>query len=319
MSLLEVRNLSIEFQTEKGQVEALRDISFSLKQGESLGIVGESGSGKSVTSLAILDLLATNGFIKDGEIFFSGKKLQNLNELEKQKIRGAQISMIFQDPMSSLDPCYTVYEQISETLQVHQKVKGDLRKQVIELLRKVGIPDPESRLKAYPHELSGGMSQRVMIAMAIACQPQLLIADEPTTALDVTVQAQILKLIRDLQIENRMSLILVSHDLGVVSQNTDSLIVMYAGEIVESGKSIEVLNNPRHPYARGLLDSLPGKHQNLNEDFRLPSITGVVPDLRERPLGCQFAPRCPYVRSECQSKISFVEKEGRRIRCLYPL
>lgn len=320
MSLLQVKNLSINFQTSKGIVEALQGIDFSLQKGQSLGFVGESGSGKSVTSLAVLDLLASNAIIKTGEIVFEGQNLFQLNKSEMQKIRGAKISMIFQDPMSSLDPCYTVYEQIAETLKIHEDISADkMRDRVIELLTMVGIPDPVSRLRAYPHELSGGMSQRVMIAMAIACRPQILIADEPTTALDVTVQAQILRLIQDLKKDTGMSLILVSHDLGVVSQNTDILIVMYAGQIVEAGTSKEILQAPAHPYTKGLLESLPSNHETVGADFRLPSIAGVVPDLRERPKGCQFSPRCAYAKPECQGEIKIIEQAGRKIRCLYPL
>lgn len=320
MSLLQVNNLSINFQTSKGVVEALQGIDFRLEKGQSLGFVGESGSGKSVTSLALLHLLASNAIIKSGEIIFDGKNLFQLDQNEIQKIRGARISMIFQDPMSSLDPCYTVYEQIAETLQTHENIsKEKLRDRVIELLNLVGIPDPVSRLKAYPHELSGGMSQRVMIAIAIACRPQILIADEPTTALDVTVQAQILRLIQDLKKETGMSLILVSHDLGVVSQNTDLLIVMYAGQIVEAGSSKEILQKPAHPYTKGLLESLPSNHTQVTEAFRLPSISGVVPDLRQRPQGCQFAPRCQFAKPECQKDIQMIERAGRKIRCLYPL
>lgn len=320
MSLLHVQNLSVGFQTSRGSVQALRHVSFSLKAGGALGIVGESGSGKSVTSLAILDLLAKNSFIESGEILYQGKNLLALHEHEKRKIRGAEISMIFQDPMSSLDPCYTVFEQIAECLIVHENLnRRQSRDRVIELLGKVGIPDPISRLNSFPHELSGGMSQRVMIAMAIACHPKILIADEPTTALDVTVQAQILRLLKKLKTETGMSLILISHDLGVVSQNTDELIVMYAGEIVEAGLSQTVLQSPQHPYTKGLFDSLPSHHFMTDPEFRLPSIPGVVPDLRMRPQGCQFAPRCGYAKLNCQTEISLTTNKDRLVRCHYPL
>jgi len=319
MSLLEVQNLSVSFRTSKGTVDVLKNIQFQLEEGESLGFVGESGSGKSVTSLAILDLLASNSVIDSGKILFQNKNIFQMSETEKQKIRGAQISMIFQDPMSSLDPCYTVFDQIAEALQIHENLsKQQIKDRVLLLLGKVGIPDPVSRLNAYPHELSGGMSQRVMIAMAIACRPKILIADEPTTALDVTVQAQILKLIQDLKKETGMSLILVSHDLGVVSQNTEKLIVMYAGEIVEIGPSKEILQSPSHPYTLGLLNSLPARHLHQSESFRLPSIHGVVPDLRQRPQGCPFSPRCSLATAACQGSIEVIQRSGRMIRCLYP-
>lgn len=321
MNLLEVQNLSIDFHTSKGNVEAIRDIQFHLQDGQSIGFVGESGSGKSVTSLAILDLLAANAIIKKGEILFQGENLFKKSEKEKEKIRGSQISMIFQDPMSSLDPCYTVFQQIAETIQIHENLTEQKTKErVLELLSLVGIPDPESRLNSYPHELSGGMSQRVMIAMAIACRPKILIADEPTTALDVTVQAQILTLLKKIKRETGMALILVSHDLGIVSQNTDQTIVMYAGEIVESGPSSEILKSPRHPYTQGLLNSLPARHKFNNESKRLPSIPGLVPDLRQRADGCQFAPRCTYAKADCKAKRVILSQDfDRSVRCLFPL
>jgi len=321
MNLLEVQNLSIDFHTSKGNVEAIRDIHFQLQQGQSLGFVGESGSGKSVTSLAILDLLAANAIIKKGEILFQGENLFKKTEKEKEKIRGAQISMIFQDPMSSLDPCYTVFQQIAETIKIHENLSEQkIKERVLELLSLVGIPDPVSRLNSYPHELSGGMSQRVMIAIAIACRPKILIADEPTTALDVTVQAQILTLLKKIKKETGMALILVSHDLGIVSQNTDETIVMYAGEIVESGPSSEILKSPKHPYTQGLLNSLPARYKVNNNSKRLPSIPGLVPDLRLRPNGCQFSPRCSYAESDCKvNRVELSQDFNRSVRCLFPL
>lgn len=322
MSLLEVKNLNIQFSTSSGIIHALRDINFSLQPGEALGIVGESGSGKSVTSLAIFDLLASNAIVPSGEILFSGRDIRKMPENEKLKIRGAEISMIFQDPMSSLNPCFTVEHQIGEVLSIHQNIpKESLRGKVIELLQQVGIPDPQSRLKAYPHELSGGMSQRVMIAMAIACSPKILIADEPTTALDVTIQKQILSLLQKLKREKQMALILVSHDLGVIAQNTDRLLVMYAGEIVEEGRSMDVIQKPRHPYTEGLLKCLPGLHAHETKNFRLPTITGMVPHLGQRPRGCQLSPRCPYKEAKCeQAPVALREISGKReVRCIKPL
>jgi dipeptide transport system ATP-binding protein len=322
MSLLQVKNLNVHFSTSTGEIQALRDISFELKQGEALGIVGESGSGKSVTSLAVFDLLANNAIVPSGEILFKGRNIRKMSEAEKLKIRGAEISMIFQDPMSSLNPCFNVEYQISETLKIHQNIpKASMRGKVIELLQQVGIPDPQSRLKAFPHELSGGMSQRVMIAMAIACSPKILIADEPTTALDVTIQKQILSLLQKLRREKNMSLILISHDLGVIAQNTDRLLVMYAGEIVEEGKSMDVIQRPSHPYTEGLLKCLPALHAHEAKDFRLPTIAGMVPHLGHRPPGCQLSPRCAYKEVKCEkSPVSLTHLTAdREVRCLKPL
>lgn len=322
MKLLQVKNLNIDFKTNEGKIQALRDINFSLNEGESLGIVGESGSGKSVTSLALFDLLASNAIVSSGEILFRGQDIRKMSDSEKLKIRGRDISMIFQDPMSSLNPSFTVEYQVGEVLKVHQGLRPEsIRAKVIELLQQVGIPDPRSRLKSYPHELSGGMSQRVMIAMAIACSPQILIADEPTTALDVTIQKQILNLLQKLRREKRMSLILVSHDLGVIAQNTDRLLVMYAGEIMEEGVSSEVIRQPAHPYTEALLKCLPGLHAHESKDFRLPTIPGIVPSLARRPTGCQFNPRCNYKRSNCEKiRVELLKTQiNREARCLYPL
>ncbi len=322
MSLLQVKNLNVHFSTSTGEIQALRDINFDLNEGEALGIVGESGSGKSVTSLAVFDLLANNAIVPSGEILFKGRDIRKMSEAEKLKIRGSEISMIFQDPMSSLNPCFNVEYQISETLRIHQNIpKSAMRGKVIELLQQVGIPDPQSRLKAFPHELSGGMSQRVMIAMAIACSPKILIADEPTTALDVTIQKQILSLLQKLRKEKNMSLILISHDLGVIAQNTDRLLVMYAGEIVEEGKSMDVIQRPCHPYTEGLLKCLPALHAHESKDFRLPTITGMVPHLGQRPSGCQLNPRCSYKDANCEKapvKLTQLTAD-REVRCLKPL
>jgi oligopeptide/dipeptide ABC transporter ATP-binding protein len=322
MSLLQVQNLNIDFTTSTGVIHALRDINFNLEAGEALGIVGESGSGKSVTSLAIFDLLANNAIVRSGKILFNGRDIRQMSEKEKLKLRGGDISMIFQDPMSSLNPCFTVQDQIGEVLKIHQGLSGRaIRDKVIELLQQVGIPDPQSRLKNYSHELSGGMSQRVMIAMAIACSPKVLIADEPTTALDVTIQKQILSLLQKLRKEKQMSLVLVSHDLGVIAQNTDRLLVMYAGEIVEEGLSADVIHRPSHPYTEGLLKCLPGLHAHEAKNFRLPTIPGMVPNLGHRPKGCQLNPRCAYKRENCEhDRVHLQSLASRReVRCLYPL
>jgi oligopeptide/dipeptide ABC transporter ATP-binding protein len=319
--LLSVSNLSIDFKTAQGQVEALRDISFQVQAGESLGIVGESGSGKSVTSLALFDLLATNAVIKSGRVVFQGRDLFAMSAAEKQKLRGREMAMIFQDPMTALNPCFTVEQQIGEVLEIHLGLsKSARREKVTELLGQVGIQNPSERLSAYPHELSGGMSQRVMIAMAMACRPKLIVADEPTTALDVTIQKQILDLLKQLRVKHQMAMILVSHDLGVIAAHTDRMLVMYAGEIVEQGKAQEVIQNPLHPYTEGLLKCLPSKHVKTSEDFRLPTIRGLVPSLFQRPQGCQLAPRCDYKKDGCESSTIFLSSRGdREVRCLYPL
>lgn len=318
MSWLEVDRLSIDFATREGTVQVLRDVVFSLEKGQTLGVVGESGSGKSVTSLALLGLLANNANIRSGAIRFEGTNLLELNEKKMRDLRGRKISMIFQDPMSSLDPCYTVGDQIKESLAAHTNLdRAGCEKRVVELLKLVGIPDPEKRQHQFPHEMSGGMSQRVMIAMALACGPELLIADEPTTALDVTIQAQIMALLRDLQKQNKMALILISHDLGLIAENVDHLVVMYAGEVVESGPTKEVLKSPQHPYTRALLNAMPAMALK-NQRQRLESIPGVVPDLRHRPAGCQFAERCPKKQGTCDQAPHLSVENNRSVRCWYP-
>lgn len=317
--LLKVKNLSITFKTKKGPIKAVRDISFEIQKGETLGVVGESGCGKSITNLAVMGLLADNSIIEAEELSFDGVNLLNLSEKEWQKLRGKNIGMIFQDPMSSLNPCYTVYTQIEEVLKIHEPTlsKVDIEKRVIELLTNVGIPAPKERMKAYPHELSGGMAQRVMIAMAIACNPKLLIADEPTTALDVTVQQQIIELIQSLQKKYDMAVIFVSHDLSVVKDITDRLQVMYAGEIIETGNTKSLVTSPMHPYTRGLLQSIPSFHSVKTET--LYSIPGIVPDLYNRPKGCQFYDRCNVRKDECNTKIiAATNLSDREIRCDYP-
>lgn len=319
--LLDIENLSISFETKSGLLEAVRGISFQLDEGETLGIVGESGCGKSITNLAIMGLLAPNAIVKADKLVFQGQNLLALKERQMQKVRGSQMGMIFQDPMTALNPSFTVGFQIDETLRVHEKdlSKKDRFDRSIELMDQVGIPAPEQRLRAYAHELSGGMSQRVMIAMAIACNPKLLIADEPTTALDVTIQDQILTLLKDLQQKHNMAMILVTHDLGVVAQNSDRLQVMYAGEIVETGKTSSLIENPNHPYTCGLLASLPGREER---PFRstLPSIKGLVPDLTARPVGCQFGPRCEYSDDQCKNELPSLEVKGeKKLRCFHPV
>lgn len=319
-SLLKVRNLSITFKTKRGLVNAVRDINFDVKHGETLGVVGESGCGKSITNLAIMGLLADNAIIKADELTFDGLDLLTLNEEGWRNLRGMKIGMIFQDAMSSLNPCYTVEKQICEVLDIHfpNMTKGQKSARVLELLKNVGIPAPEERLKAYPHELSGGMAQRIMIAIAIACNPKLLIADEPTTALDVTVQQQIIELIAELQQKFNMSVIFVSHDLSVVKDMTDKIQVMYAGEIIETGETKVVIGTPNHPYTKGLLDSIPSFHSNKDEP--LFSISGIVPDLITRPSGCQFSSRCFNKKPDCETSTpNLLALTDRQIRCFHPI
>lgn len=321
MSLLSVRDLSIQFQSPKGVLEAVRGISFDLERGQTLGVVGESGCGKSITNLALMGLLADNGQVHATQVSFEGQDLLSLKERSWQKIRGKEMAMIFQDPMSALNPSFTVGYQLEETLKIHEPhlSKIDRENRCLELLKQVGIPAPESRLKAYAHELSGGMSQRVMIAMAIACKPKLLIADEPTTALDVTIQDQILRLLKDLQEAYNMAMIFVTHDLGVVAKVSDKIQVMYAGEIVESAPTKDIIERPQHPYTRGLLRSLPGAKETA---FRAPltSIPGIVPALNARPLGCQFHPRCTFASDKCQHHPLLSDTNGKdhQIRCHHP-
>lgn len=319
--LLEVENLHIDFETSKGVLKAIRGVDFHLSQGETLGIVGESGCGKSITNLAIMGLLPHTAQVCADKLLFNERNLLNMNETEYQSIRGGDIGMIFQDPMSALNPSFTVGFQIEETLRLHEKnlSKKERAEKAIDLLDQVGIPAPKDRIKSYAHELSGGMSQRVMIAMAIACSPKLLIADEPTTALDVTIQEQILKLLRTLQEKHKMGLILVTHDLGVVAQNADRIQVMYAGEVVETGFTKDIISTPTHPYTEGLLNSLPGRKETA---FRqpLPSIPGMVPDLTRRPKGCQFSPRCSYATEKCFIESApMIQAANQHVSCFFPV
>ncbi|OXS62632.1 peptide ABC transporter ATP-binding protein [Cohnella sp. CIP 111063] len=302
-TILDVKNLSVSFDVYGGEVQAVRDVSFHIKEGEAVAIVGESGSGKSVTAQTIMRLIQMPpGRIKGGQVLLGGQDLMSLSEKEMQKVRGNKIGMIFQDPMTSLNPTMTVGKQIMEGLLQHQKISRDEAKErVIELLRMVGIPNPETRLNQYPHQFSGGMRQRVVIAIALACNPSLLIADEPTTALDVTIQAQILSLMKELQQKMKTSIILITHDLGIVADICDRVIVMYAGQVIETGTKREIFNNPQHPYTKGLLKSLPRLDQAKDEP--LIPIFGTPPDLIKPPQGCGFCSRCDEAMRICETEI----------------
>ena len=296
--LLEVKDLAISFYTKTGEVQAVRGISYTLNRGEVLGIVGESGSGKSVSSHGILRLTPDTGKVKSGQILFDGQDILKMDKKQVQDLRGNRIAMIFQDPMTSLDPLFTVEYQLGESLKKHTKLDGPARrKRMIELLELVGINQPERRLKQYPHEFSGGMRQRVMIAMALSCDPELLIADEPTTALDVTIQAQIIDLLKELKDKLGMAIIFITHDLGVVSDICDRIIVMYAGKIVEEGTSRQIFFGHRHPYTKGLLESVPEIEKDVNEKLR--PIPGNPPDMSNVRPGCAFAPRCSCTMGIC--------------------
>jgi peptide/nickel transport system ATP-binding protein len=298
--LLSVRGLVTEFRTDAGALRAVDDVSFDVAEGGALALVGESGCGKSVTSLSLLRLVQPPGRIAAGRVIFEGRDLISLSEKEMRAVRGARIAMIFQEPMSSLNPVYTVGDQIVEAVLVHQRARTRraARDRAVELLGLVGIPSPAERADTYPHQLSGGMRQRVMIAMALACEPRLLIADEPTTALDVTIQAQIMDLLRDLRARLGMAVLLITHDLGLVADFVDEVAVMYAGRIVERAPVKDLFADPRHPYTRGLLRSVPSYGDNLTA-ARLPTIPGMVPDLRTLPPGCRFRARCDRATDAC--------------------
>ncbi len=300
--LLEVQGLQTYFYSEAGVAKAVDGVSYSILPGETLGVVGESGSGKSVTALSIMQLIPQPpGKIVGGEIRFQGKNLLELDQAAMRELRGNDIAMIFQEPMTALNPVYTVGDQIMEAVMLHQgKDKESAREHAIEMIRKVGIPSPEERVDNYPHEMSGGMRQRIMIAMAMACDPALLIADEPTTALDVTIQAQILDLIRDLQKETGMSVLLITHDLGVVAETAHHVAVMYAGRVVEFGKVKRIFERPSHPYTIGLLRSLPDR---VGAGERLTTIPGTVPSAERFPSGCRFRTRCPLAAEQCASEV----------------
>ena len=299
--LLKVNNLQTHFPTRAGLVKAVDDVSFYLDEGELLGLVGESGCGKSITALSIMRLIAPPGKIVGGSIEFKGEELKEASENRMRELRGNDLAMIFQDPMTSLNPVYTVGEQIAEALRLHQKLnRNQAESAAIAAMREVAIPAPESRFRDYPHQLSGGMRQRIMIAMALACNPELLIADEPTTALDVTIQAQILELIDDLRRTRKLAVLLITHDLGVVAEVADRVCVMYTGKIVEESSVDEIFEQPKHPYTQGLLRSVP-RLRGIGEakETRLPTIEGTVPSPTHLPDGCHFAPRCEFRMEKC--------------------
>lgn len=319
MALLEVQNLETQFKTQDGIVKAVNNVSFTVDKGETLGIVGESGSGKSVTSLSVMRLIPNPpGRITGGKIMFDGDDLLGYDEAEMRKIRGKNISMIFQDPMTSLNPVLTIGRQLTETLELHLKLTGrEARRRAVELLALVGIPSPEKRLDDYPHQFSGGMRQRVMIAMGLSCNPDLLIADEPTTALDVTIQAQILELMKKLQEELGMAMIIITHDLGVVARTADKVAVMYAGRVIEEGPTEKLFADPRMPYTIGLLQSVPRLDEKRGQ--RLNPIRGLPPDLINLPQVCPFSPRCDYVQDPCYQQVPPLRpvEANQRAACLY--
>ena len=297
MPLLEVKNLRTFFKTKKGIVKAVNDVSYTLEPGKTIGIVGESGSGKSQSAMSILQLLDSNGYIASGEVLFEGRDLTKLSREEMYAIRGNAISVIFQEPMTSLNPVFSVDKQLSEPFIIHQGMsKKEAHEQALKMLYDVQIPNPEQVIRQYPHQLSGGMRQRVMIAMALACRPELLIADEPTTALDVTIQAQVLKLMRELRDELGTAIAFITHDLGVIKRMCDRVIVMYCGEIMEEALVEDLFKNPSHPYTKGLLSTLP----KFGQSGALATIPGVVPKAGDFPEGCVFSTRCPYATEQCR-------------------
>jgi len=318
--LLEVRDLHTHFPTRSGLVRAVDGVSFEIDRGELLGLVGESGCGKSITALSIMRLITPPGKIVAGEILFEGQDLLKLSDQQMRQIRGDDIAMIFQDPMTSLNPVFTVGEQIAEALRLHRKLsRKDARSAAIEAMEEVAIPDPARRAQDYPHQLSGGMRQRVMIAMALACNPKLLIADEPTTALDVTIQAQILELLNSLRKSRELAILLITHDLGVVAEVADRVAVMYTGRIVEESPVEELFARPKHPYTEGLLRSVPKlTAEDVARGGRLETIEGVVPSPTELPPGCHFSPRCPYRMPRCTAEdIPLYQLEGSvSVRCV---
>ncbi len=320
MPLLEVKNLRTFFKTKKGIVRAVNDASYSLEPGRTIGIVGESGSGKSVSAMSILRLLDENGYIDSGEIYFEGKELTKLSTSEMYQLRGNAISVIFQEPMTSLNPVFTVNRQLSEPFMIHQGMnKKQAREQALKMLYDVQIPNPEAVIRQYPHQLSGGMRQRVMIAMALACRPKILIADEPTTALDVTIQAQILRLMNELQREKGTSIIFITHDLGVINEMADDVAVMYCGQVVEKAPARMIFSDCEmsHPYTEGLMYSIP-RLDSIHQ--KIVPIPGVVPHPLALPKGCKFAPRCKYCTQKCiDEEPALVDvSEEQQIRCFYP-
>jgi len=317
MALVEIENLSVEFPTQGGIMRAVDGVSLRLDEGEVLGVVGESGSGKSVTMLALMGLIPFPGRVKADKLTFNGRDLLTISERERRKLTGKDVAMIFQEPMTSLNPSFTIEFQLTETLRLHEGMdRKAARRRAVELLGQVGIPSPESRLSSYPHQLSGGMNQRVMIAMAIACNPKLLIADEPTTALDVTIQAQILDLLMELQKERNMGLVMITHNMGVVADTAQRVMVMYAGQIMEERSAADLFAAPQHPYTAALLAALPER----SEGGRLATIPGVVPGLYDRPKGCLFSPRCAYATEHSRNvRPELRPWAGGKIRCHYPL
>jgi oligopeptide/dipeptide ABC transporter ATP-binding protein len=317
--LLEVRNLETHFMLEDGAVKAVDNISFVVQPGETIGLVGESGCGKSVTALSIMRLVSPPGRTVGGQVLFEGTDLLTMREDDMRKIRGNDIAMIFQEPMTSLNPVFTIGDQIAEAVMLHQKkTRKEAIESAVEMLDRVAIPDARKRVHDYPHQMSGGMRQRVMIAMALSCNPKLLIADEPTTALDVTIQAQILDILNRLQEDFHLSVIMITHDLGVVAETCNRVVVMYTGRVVEEAPVKDLFGRPQHPYAQGLLRSIPQPFTERTEEIdRLPTIDGSVPDLRELPPGCKFAPRCPDVMDRCRSEEppEYATGELSRARC----
>lgn len=318
MALLEIKSLSVQFGSENAPFKAVDGLDLNIDQGEVVGIVGESGSGKSVTSLALMGLIDYPGRVQAERMAFDGRDLLKMSDGERRSLLGKDIAMIFQDPMTSLNPSFTVAYQLIETLRVHEGgANKELRIKALALLKQVGIPDAERRLDAYPHQLSGGMSQRVMVAIAIACNPRLLIADEPTTALDVTVQAQMLELLLQLQRVRGMALMLITHDLSVVAQTAQRVVVMYAGQVVETGCVPDIFNAPKHPYTQALLAALPEHNIGRN---RLQTLGGVVPGQYDRPAGCLLSPRCPYATDRChKERPQLAGVHGAQARCHFPL
>lgn len=313
--LLEVKNLKTEFKMRKGIVKAVDDVSFSINQGEVLAVVGESGSGKSVTSLSIMGLLQDPGKVTGGEVLFKGENLLEKSKKEMQAIRGNHISMIFQEPMTSLNPVYKIKDQLTESIMLHMKLsKKEALERAVEMLELVGIPSARERANEYPHQMSGGMRQRVMIAMALACNPDLLIADEPTTALDVTIQAQILELLGEMRKKFNMAVLLITHDLGVVSETADRVVVMYCGKVMENADVREIFANPLHPYTNGLLKSIPSLGDDSEEPLYM--IKGMVPNPLRMPPGCPFSDRCEKCMERCQKEMpELVNINGHEVRC----
>ena len=318
MALLEIENLSVEFPSKTAVMHAVDGVSLTLEAGEVLGIVGESGSGKSVTMMALMGLVSFPGRVSADKLRFDGHDLLKLSGTERNKLIGKDVAMIFQDPTTSLNPCFTVGFQIAETLKLHMGLDSKAaRKRSIDLLEQVGIPAPESGLDVFPHQMSGGMNQRVMIAMAISCNPKLLIADEPTTALDVTIQAQILDLLRQLQKDLNMALVLITHNMGVVSEMAQRVAVMYAGQIMETRSAHDIFDTPAHPYTEALLAAMPERSDGSS---RLATIPGMVPGLYDRPTGCLFAPRCRYANDLCRAKRpQLLGEPSSMVRCHMPL